>query len=497
MAGARWTGGVLLPDAAGALPRDEVTLAEALRDEGYRTAMAGKWHLGQRPGSLPHERGFDSYFGVPFSVDMGASAWRPGYGGPSLPLLANGTVIEQPADLNALTDRYAAFAETFVAEAAAGEAPFFLYLAFSHVHTPNFASRAYCGATRRGTFGDALAEMDGAVGRVMAALERAGAMDDTLVWFTSDNGPWLTQGLDGGSAGLLREGKQTTWEGGVRVPGVAHWRGTIAPGTVIAEVAASYDIFPTAMALAGAELPADRVYDGRDISALLLSAGAVARSPHDCLYIYKGTPGAACPEQHPNCPGLWAMRCGRHKIHWVTANSISPSGFSPYYPTAADTGDAGGMGADVGVVGRGLASSDGSDLQRTPWDLADLGWQDDGVFHDPPLIFDLEVDPSERFALDATSAEHAALRAAFEAARAAHEATLAKRPPENQMAQGGDPALALCCDPHSKERLPDLPNCTCSAQNFDAFVCVNGYPPFPPARPRRMAFGPQSPFLAA
>ena len=146
MAGARWTGGVLLPDAAGALPRDEVTLAEALRDEGYRTAMAGKWHLGQvcscvctcacvcvcvrartrsptqsthplrplflcitqRPGSLPHERGFDSYFGVPFSVDMGASAWRPGYGGPSLPLLANGTVIEQPADLNALTDRYGA-----------------------------------------------------------------------------------------------------------------------------------------------------------------------------------------------------------------------------------------------------------------------------------------------------------------------------------------------------------------------------------------------------
>lgn len=218
------------------------------------------------------------------------------------------------------------------------------------------------------------------------------------------------------------------------------------------EVAASYDIFPTAMALAGAELPADRVYDGRDISALLLSTGAVARSPHDCLYIYKGTPGAACPEQHPNCPGLWAMRCGRHKIHWVTANSISPSGFSPY-PTAADTGDAGGiMGADVGVVGRGLASSDGSDLLRTPWDLADLGWQDDGVFHDPPLIFDLEVDPSERFALDATSAEHAALRAAFEAARAAHEATLAKRPPENQMAQGGDPALALCCDPRSKER---------------------------------------------
>lgn len=432
---------------------------------GYRTAMAGKWHLGQTDGHLPTDRGFDEYLGVPYSVDMGNSAWDWGLNasaypyGPPLPLLrcsagrscfgnAPKSVIEQPADLETLTARYARFAGDFIAEAAQGDAPFFFYMAFSHVHVPNFAARGRCGQSRRGLFGDAVQEMDAAVGDIIAALADSGAERDTVVWFTSDNGPWLSQSLQGGSAGLLRDGKQTTWEGGVRVPGVVSWPGVITPGIVSQEVATSYDIFPTTLAMASVDPPEGVYLDGRDVTPLLVDAEA--RSPHECLFIYKGTPGALCPEAHPGCPGLWAMRCGAYKLHWVTSNSITDS---HVFPTPQQP-------IEDAVAARGYDA-------RCP---GQLGAQSDAAFHDPPLLFNLEVDPSENFPLDNTTQEYTLVREYIESKRAEHEAALA--PAENQCARGGGAEHWLCCDPQSQEKYPSAPNCTCTPDNFEAFVCT-------------------------
>jgi len=326
--------------------------------------------------------------------------------------------------LNKLSERYVKSSVNFITSASASASPWLLYMAFNHVHTPDFASRAFCNTSRRGLFGDALQELDNAVGEIVAAVETAGEAENTIIFFTSDNGPWLIQRLAGGSAGLLRDGKTTTWEGGVREPGIVSWKGKITPGRVEASVVTTYDIFPTALALAGVPLPTDRIYDGVDMSPILFKPPGSFQevvNPDRCIFHYKGSPGLKCPKEHPDCPGLWAVRCGSYKWHQVTSNWTTGS--------------------------------------------------NNGKFHDPPLIYHIEHDPSENFPLDPSSQEYQQARAVIEAAVSVHQKEM--KPVPNQMAKGTDPNLRVCCNARSQMFYPLLPNCTCNPENYDVFVCTD------------------------
>jgi arylsulfatase A len=281
--------GALGPDAEHGLAAAEQTLAELLRARGYVAGCFGKWHLGHHPRFLPPSHGFDEWFGIPYSNDMwplhpayadlpkDAAARKRGY--PDLPLIDGLKVVDAAVDgddQRTLTRRFTERAVDFIERHRQDR--FFVYLPHAMVHVPLFASDAFDGRTGKGRFGDALAEVDWSVGRLLDCLDRCGLADDTLVLFTSDNGPWLSYGDHAGSAGPLREGKGTAWEGGVRVPFVARWPGRVPAGTTCDEFAASIDLLPTVAALAGAERPALPI-DGRDIRPLLFGE-ADARSPH-------------------------------------------------------------------------------------------------------------------------------------------------------------------------------------------------------------------------
>ncbi|XP_065832567.1 arylsulfatase A-like isoform X1 [Oscarella lobularis] len=405
-AGIKPTGGVFQETAVGGLPLNETTFAELLKKDGYATAAVGKWHLGQREMFLPTNRGFDEYFGIPYSDDMGASAWTSMRDGVPLPLLHNTTIIEQPTNLGTLTQRYADYCADFIQRNKDNK--FVLYMAFNHVHTPNFVSKKFCNTSARGRFGDTDSEMDDAIGQIMAALKENGVDNNTLVFFTSDNGPTLFQGVHGGSAGLLFGGKTTTWEGGVREPGLARWPGRIDAGRVSREVVATYDIFPTMLKLAGVELPSDRVIDGRDMSPVLFNADG--KSAHNCLFIYKGTPDT-------ELVGLWAIRCGPYKAHYVTNRAHN----------------------------------------RTI------------VKHDPPLLFQLERDASEQYSIAPNSDEYKEAMTQITSAKEDHENSL--KPVPNQMAMGTKEEYKLCCDLNSKKKYPDFPECTCNPDNWHAWTC--------------------------
>ena len=287
---------VLFPDSAGGLPETELTIAQALKVKGYATACIGKWHLGHLPQYLPTARGFDRYFGIPYSNDMN----RKSGGGPGVPLMRNEKIIEQPAQQETLTRRYTEEAISFITQNKAR--PFFLYLPYTFPHVPLYASPSFSGRSRRGLYGDVVEEIDWSVGRLLDTLRRLGVAEKTLVFFTSDNGPWMTQKLGGGTAGLLRGGKGSTWEGGVREPAIAWWPGTIRPGTVSAALGSTMDLFATALKLADVPLPADRIFDGQDLTPVLLGTGGDVR---DTVYYYRGTK-------------LMALRKGPWKAHFFT-----------------------------------------------------------------------------------------------------------------------------------------------------------------------------------
>ena len=298
---------VLFPDSAGGLPPSEVTLAELLKTKGYATGCFGKWHLGHRPPFLPTAQGFDAYFGVPYSNDMdrvpgapagAASSLEPRVADFDVPLMRDAEVVERPADQTTLTRRYTDEAIAFIERNKAK--PFFVYLPHTFPHVPLFRSKEMAGVSRRGLYGDVVEELDRETGRLLDFLRAEKLAENTLVFFTSDNGPWLTQKLAGGSAGPLREGKGSTWEGGMRVPCLAWWPGTIKPG-VTGELASAMDLMPTCAKLAGARLPADRVIDGIDLTGLLLRGG----KGRDVLFYYRGTE-------------LYAARKGVFKANYVT-----------------------------------------------------------------------------------------------------------------------------------------------------------------------------------
>ena len=273
--------GVFFPDSRAGLPAAEITLAEALRDAGYATGIVGKWHLGHLPEYLPTRHGFDSWFGIPYSNDMDwqvpsgpgrrAAMFDPRVDYWHVPLMRDETVVERPADQHTVTRRYAEEAVSFIE--AHRDRPFFLYLPHTMPHMPLFRSEGFRDRSTAGVYGDVIEEIDWAVGQVLEALDRLDLAERTLVVFTSDNGPWISYETHGGSAGPLRHGKGTTFEGGMRVPGLFRWPGTIAPGVTQA-IGSAMDLFTTAVALGGGAVPDDRPIDGVDLSPVLAGHGA-------------------------------------------------------------------------------------------------------------------------------------------------------------------------------------------------------------------------------
>ncbi|XP_074996826.1 arylsulfatase A isoform X2 [Calonectris borealis] len=339
--------GVFNPDSRGGLPLSEVTIAEVLKAAGYATAMVGKWHLGLgiNGSFLPIHQGFDHFLGVPYSHDQ-------------------------------------------------------------HTHYPQFASQDYAGQSRRGPFGDALLEFDGSVGQLLQALEENGLANTTLVFFTSDNGPSTMRMARGGSSGLLKCGKGTTYEGGMREPAVAYWPGHIPPG-VTHELASTLDILPTLTTLAGAALPKVAL-DGYDLSPVLFGS---RKSPRQTMFFYPPSPDPV--------HGPFAVRLGKYKAHYFTQGS-SHSDMTP----------------DQACHGL---------TPLTP--------------HLPPLLFDLESDPAENYDLLQSGAGPEVLQALKEIKLQKVLFEQRMEFGESQIRKGRDPALQPCCVPNCS---PKPSCCRCS-----------------------------------
>lgn len=319
--------GVFFPHSSGGLPTSEITIARALSTKGYRTAIIGKWHLGSLPQYLPNAQGFGYYFGIPYSNDMiPDNAMHVPY--PPLPLYRNQQVIEQNPDQHLLTRRYTEEALQFIKSNK--NKPFFLYYANNAPHVPLYASDSFAGKSKRGTYGDVVEELDWSVGRIIATLKEEHLDQNTFVLFLSDNGPWLTQLEAGGSAGTLRDGKGSDFDGGMRVPAIAWWPGVVPADRVNSAIVSSLDVFPTLLHWANTSIPGDRPFDGADASDVFSGKKDSAR---DVIYYYASDK-------------LYAVRKGPWKAHFTTH-----PGYSPEAP------------------------------QR----------------HDPPLLYNIENDPSEKY----------------------------------------------------------------------------------------------------
>lgn len=271
---------VFFPNSKDGLDTSDICVARLLKDRGYATACIGKWHLGHLPQYLPMRHGFDYYYGLPYSNDMHVEK----RGDPPVPLMRNGEIIEQPADQATLTRRYTEEAVRFIGEHR--DQPFFLYLPHTMPHIPLHVSEPFAGKSAGGLYGDVVEEIDWGIGEILDTLKKQDLDDNTLMIFTSDNGPWLVKGEHGGSAGPLREGKGTTFEGGMRVPCVMRWPGHIEAGRVERCMASTLDFLPTFVHLAGATPPEDRTLDGEDITALLLGQGR--RAHEEFHYFHQG-----------------------------------------------------------------------------------------------------------------------------------------------------------------------------------------------------------------
>lgn len=276
---------VLFPGQGVGLNPTEVTIAKVLQSVGYATKLVGKWHCGDQPEFLPTRHGFDDYYGLPYSNDMGRQqGWddKPVLFAP-LPLLRGEEVIQEQPDQSGLTERYVEESVRFLREHQ--KKPFFLYLAHMHVHLPIYAPERFLRESENGRYGAAVACIDWATGVLMQELKSLGQDEDTLIIFTSDNGSRCRD--EGGSNGVLRGTKGTTWEGGQRVPCIMRWPGKIPAGTACGGLATAMDLFPTLAGLAGASIPQDRIIDGIDIKALLMS-GDAEPSPRETFFYYHG-----------------------------------------------------------------------------------------------------------------------------------------------------------------------------------------------------------------
>jgi arylsulfatase A len=276
--------GVYGPGSAAGLNPSESTIAERLKEKGYATMCIGKWHVGDQPDFLPTRQGFDHYFGIPYSNDMQVKSTE--FGQSVVPLLRDDKVVELLTDekQSRIVERYTDEAVRFITNNK--EKPFLLYLPHTAIHTPIYPGEAFRGKSNNGRVGDWIEEVDWSTGQLLDTLRDLKLDANTLVIFTSDNGPWLIQGADSGSAGPLRGGKGSTWEGGVRVPTIAWWPGKIPPNSTVDAITGTIDLLPTAVSLAGGTLPAQPVIDGRDISPLLL--GTTKTTARDTHYFFSG-----------------------------------------------------------------------------------------------------------------------------------------------------------------------------------------------------------------
>lgn len=306
---------VLFPDGAWGndpntgLHPDVATIADMLKTQGYATAMAGKWHLGHAPIFLPTAQGFDDFFGIPYSNDMAIvpsmtlakdlvlnegwslddiinirdKPWVERYG--KTPLMRNTEVIEVPAEQSTLTYRLTNYATQFIREQS-GKNPFFLYLAHPMPHVPLDTTDDFRGKSNAGIYGDVIEELDWSTGQIVKALDQTDALDDTLLIFMSDNGPWLSYGNHGGSAGDLRGGKFDSWEGGFRVPAFLHWPSVITKGQVIDQLVSAIDILPTLADITDAPLP-EREIDGISVLPLLKGESMASLEPRIFYYFHR------------------------------------------------------------------------------------------------------------------------------------------------------------------------------------------------------------------
>ncbi|XP_045345488.1 arylsulfatase G isoform X3 [Leopardus geoffroyi] len=365
--------------SVGGLPLNETTLAEVLRQAGYVTGMIGKWHLGHHGSYHPNFRGFDYYFGIPYSHDMGCTD-TPGYNHPPCPACPRGDG-DGPS--------------------SASGRPFLLYVALAHMHVPLSGTRLSADRRGRGPYGAALREMDRLVGQIKDKVDRT-ARENTFLWFTGDNGPWAQKCELAGSVGPFTgswqthqggsAAKQTTWEGGHRVPALAYWPGTVPINVTSTALLSVLDIFPTVVALAGASLPQDRHFDGLDASSVLFGW---SQTGHRVLF-------------HPNSGAageygaLQTVRLEQHKAFYVT----------------------GGAKACDGKVG--------------PPRL-----------HEPPLIFNLEEDVAEAEPLEEGSAEYE--RVLPEVRQVLADVLVDIAGDKTSRADyTRDPSVTPCCDPHRK-----------------------------------------------
>ncbi|XP_065181771.1 arylsulfatase A-like isoform X1 [Sycon ciliatum] len=410
--------------STGGLPHNETTIAEGLKKVGYATGMVGKWHLGVGANNtyLPVNQGFDHYLGIPFSHDMCPCAicFYPNQscfdgcrkGEAPCPLFMDNEIVQQPADLTTLTQRYTDAATGFIQKSAAAKTPFFLYMAYQHTHHPQFAGQKFRNSTSRGTMGDSLIEMDDSVGQIFAALKASGVDDNTFVFFTADNGPSLTRHVRGGNQGLLKCGKGTTYEGGQREPALAWMPGKIAAGQITHELAGTVDVLPTVFKLTGAEIPSDRIIDGVDMSSILFTEQGKAIRTHYFYY----------PKNPEPTIGLYGIRNNQYKAHFYTEGSHC----GPPY------------------------------RDEDCWSKTGQKKQD------PPILFNLLIDPSERYPISPKSDEYKTVMAELNQTATEFSRTAVFRGSE---IHGSSAALQPCCKPGCK---PFPGCCVCNKLPYSA-----------------------------
>ncbi len=302
-------GWVLVPSSPRGMHPQEITLAEGMKQAGYSTAMFGKWHLGvTKTEYMPLQNGFDEFLGLPYSNDMIPPKWK------DIPLIDGNDTIEHNPDQTKLTKAYTERAVDFIKRKK--NEPFFLYVPYAMPHVPLMPGDDF-NNSERGKYGDVVEEIDWGVGEIMKTLKAQGIAENTLVFFTSDNGPWIIKNEQGGSSGLLRDGKGSTWEGGMRVPGIAWWPGTIKEGTIQMERASTLDLYHTAFELTGQKAPSDRTVDGRNIMPLLEGGKTEDIKP----YFYYGLNNK-----------LMAVRKGPWKLHIETYSQTGKDYFNGKLP---------------------------------------------------------------------------------------------------------------------------------------------------------------------
>ena len=301
---------VLYPKSERGIHPKETTIAEALKTQGYATACYGKWHLGStKPDYLPLQNGFDEYLGLPYSNDMIPPKW------PSIPLWNNNDTLELDPDQTRLTKLYTEKAVDFIGKNQ--DQPFFIYLPYAMPHVPLYPGEDFAGNSRRGPYGDVIEEIDWSVGAIRKTLDSLNLAENTLVFFTSDNGPWIIKDEKGGSSGLLRDGKGSTWEGGMHVPGIAYWKGKIPPGSVSLDVASTLDLFPTILELTRQEAKPDQGLDGESLVDRFVGNTESAHEP----YFYYGRENE-----------LFAVRKGPWKLHIQTYSQTGATYFDKAMP---------------------------------------------------------------------------------------------------------------------------------------------------------------------